>query len=262
MRKEEFSAKNVNDAITIGLTKMGINKEDAKITVIEQGGFFKKAKVIIEAYESEGEKTLSFVEGLYEKMNIKCSCDLVENEDGVTINVISVDSSNIIGYRGEVLDAVQYLASIVANEGKQDFKRIVVDCENYRDRRVVTLESLAKKTADKAVKLGRSMKLEPMNAFERRVIHSTLSCDDRVTTASFGEEPTRYLTITPKNLKSRKNYNNKGNGKFNKFNKGGKDNKKGSYNNDKPRKQNKSSSISNGFAAYGYYGNSNDKKDI
>lgn len=271
MKKEEFSAKNVNDAINDGLAKMGLTKEQAKITVLEQGGFLKKAKVLIEGYDSEGEKALHFIEGLYEKMNVKCSCELTEKDDGVNINVISVDSSAIIGYRGEVLDAVQYLASIVANEGKQDFKRIVVDCEEYRNRRVQTLENLAKKTAEKAVKIGRPMKLEPMNAFERRVIHSTLSTDERVTTASYGEEPSRYLTITPKNLKPRRPYNDKGG--YNNDNHGGynRNNRNSNYNkdnrnggnrnfNDRPRKPSKADSIANGFSSFGYYGNSGANK--
>lgn len=273
MRVQEFSAKKVEDAINSGLEQMGIDKSRAKITVLDNGGFLRKAKVRIEDLGTEGEKALEFIEGLYEKMGVKCTCDLNENEESATINVISVDSSSVIGYRGDVLDAVQYLASIYANEGKDEFKRIVVDCEGYRDRRVETLGKLAKKTADKAVKNGRPIRLEPMNAFERRIIHSTLVDDERVTTSSFGEEPSRYLVVTPKNLRPR---NNKGNGGFKKGgykgdrkggNRNAKDGKggerRGGYNRDRgnaPRKS-KSTPIEGGFAVYGFYGNSGAKEE-
>ncbi len=272
MRVQEFSAKKVEDAINNGLEQMGIDKSRAKITVIDNGGFLRKAKVRIEDLGTEGEKALAFIEGLYEKMGITCTCELKEDEEGATINVISVDSSSVIGYRGDILDAVQYLASIYANEGKEEFKRIVVDCEGYRDRRVETLDKLAKKTADKAVKNGRPIRLEPMNAFERRIIHSALVDDDRVTTSSFGEEPSRYLVVTPKNLRPR---NNKGNGAgykkggFKGDRKGGprKDgrngDRRGGFNRDRgnaPRKS-KSTPIEGGFAVYGFYGNSGAKDE-
>ena len=274
MRIQEFSAKKVEDAIESGLSQMGIDKSRAKITVLDNGGFLRKAKVRIEDLGSEGEKALSFIEGLYEKMGVKCTCELKEDEEGATINVISVDSSAVIGYRGDILDAVQYLASIYANEGKEEFKRIVVDCEEYRSRRVETLEKLAKKTADKAVKNGRPVRLEPMNAFERRIIHSALVDDDRVTTSSFGEEPSRYLVVTPKNLRPRNNKN--GNGRFGKGgNKFDRKDRKDGFKKDGERgerrggferrggapRKSKSTPIEGGFAVYGFYGNSGAKDE-
>ncbi len=272
MRVQEFSAKKVEDAIKNGLEQMGIDESRAKITVLDNGGFLRKAKVSIEDLGTEGEKALAFIEGLYEKMGVKCTCELTEDEEGATVNVISVDSSSVIGYRGDVLDAVQYLASIYANEGKDEFKRIVVDCEGYRDRRVETLGKLAKKTADKAVKNGRPVRLEPMNAFERRIIHSALVDDERVTTSSFGEEPSRYLVVTPKNLRPRNN--NKNNGGFKKGgykgnrngghrNRDEKGERRGGYNRDRgnaPRKS-KSTPIEGGFSVYGFYGNSGAKEE-
>lgn len=246
----------MEDAVNEGLAALKIARNSAKITVIEKGGLFKKARVMIEAFESEGARALQFVEELYEKMGITCTCELAENDEGAEINVISVDSSAIIGYRGDVLDAVQYLASIVGNEGKDTFKRITVDCEDYRARRVATLEALAKKLAEKAVKSGRSVRLEPMKSFERRVIHSVLVDDERVTTASYGEEPNRYLVITPKNRKDRKD-----------FKKGGfKGRRKGEDrdfdkkpSNSAPRRS-KSTPIEGGFSVYGFYGNSGANK--
>lgn len=257
MIKQEFTARTVEDAINEGLATLNLTRASAKITVLEKGGFFKKAKVLISGPETEGARALDFVEGLYEKMGVACTCELTEDEESANINVISVDSSAIIGYRGDVLDAVQYLASIVGNEGKETFKRIVVDCEDYRARRIATLEGLAKKLADKAVKSGRAVKLEPMKSFERRVIHSVLVDDERVTTASFGEEPNRYLVITPKNLKDRKDFK-KGGYKGKK--KGGKKdfNKKPS-NSSAPRRS-KSTPIEGGFSVYGFYGNSGANK--
>lgn len=275
MRVEEFTARKVEDAIKNGLEQMGIKKERAKITVLDNGGFLKKAKVRIEDLGSEGEKALAFVEGLYSKMGVTCTCELNEDEESATINVISVDSSSVIGYRGDILDAVQYLASIYANEGNEEFKRIVVDCEGYRSRRVETLQKLAKKTADKAVKNGRPVRLEPMNAFERRIIHSALVEDDRVTTSSFGEEPSRYLVVTPKNLRPRKDKN--GNGGFRKGgNKFDRKDRKDGFKKDGERgerrggferrgggapRRSKSTPIEGGFAVYGFYGNSGAKDE-
>ena len=107
-----------------------------------------------------------------------------------------------------MLDALQTLAGAVANIGNDEYKRVVVDCENYRAKREETLKDLANKLALKAVKTGRKVTLEPMNPFERRVIHSTLSENEEVKTESQGNEPNRYVVIIPNNLKSYSNDKN------------------------------------------------------
>ena len=105
-----------------------------------------------------------------------------------------------IGYRGEALDAFQYLALTFLNEQKCDFKKVVVDCENYREKRRETLTALALKLAQKALRLQRKIALEPMNPFERRIIHSALADSDIAETTSDGEEPNRYIVIIPKGV--------------------------------------------------------------
>ena len=134
-------------------------------------------------------------------MDVNAKCNLSQEEEKVIIDVITDNSSAIIGYRGEVLDAIQNLAGAVANIGRDDYRRVVVDCEGYREKREETLKSLAQKLAAKAVRTGRKVTLEPMNPYERRILHSALSDSTEVKTASEGKEPNRYVVIIPNNLK-------------------------------------------------------------
>ncbi len=277
MNSQDFTSKNVNDAIKDGLSKMGITENQATIEVLDKGGFLRKAKVRITSKGTEGQKAVAFVEGLTEIMEIACTTELKETDDIANIEIISVNSGAIIGHRGDVLDSIQYLASIVANEGKQTFKRIVIDCENYRERRVETLESLGKRMADKAVTSGRRLKLEPMNAFERRVIHAFLTNDERVSTSSFGEDPYRYLSITPKNMQPRREGARNDNFRKDGFKRDGykkegfkKDGYKKDYNSDRMPRENvterpivetpKTTEIKSAFTNFGYIGNSNEEK--
>ena len=125
----------------------------------------------------------------------------VEDKNGTLYITISGDDSGVaIGYRGEALDAFQYLALTFLNEQKCDFKKVVVDCENYREKRRETLTALALKLAQKALRLQRKIALEPMNPFERRIIHSALADSDIAETTSDGEEPNRYIVIIPKGV--------------------------------------------------------------
>ena len=281
MNSQDFTSKNVDDAIRDGLSKMGITESQAIIEVLEKGGIFRKAKVRITSKGTEGERAIAFIDGLTEIMDIACTTELKETDEVANIEIISVNSGAIIGHRGDVLDSIQYLASIVANEGKQNFKRIVIDCENYRERRVETLEALGKRMADKAVTSARRVKLEPMNAFERRVIHAFLTNDERVSTSSYGEDPYRYLSITPKNMKPRRDgFKRDGfkndNFKRDDFKKDGyrgdnfkKDGYKKDFGDRKPRENGgerpyadrpRKPAEPSSYTAFGYIGNSNDEK--
>ncbi len=239
IKSYEFTGKTPEDAILEGLKTLGITREEAEIEILEQGGFFKKAKVSMSKKVTESTIALSFVESVLEKMGISAVVEMTETEESVLLNVISMESGTIIGHRGDVLDAIQYIASILANQDKDSFKRIVVDCENYRERRIKTLEELAVKMSDKAVKLRKKIHLEPMNPFERRIIHAQLTEDERVKTASEGEEPLRHLVIIPNNLRpfdNKRKPNGNRNGGFRKdgFKKDGEN--KGGFNRDrKPR---------------------------
>ncbi len=202
-----FYGKTVSEAIENGLNELNLKKEEAEIKVIceETKGFFgittKKAEVEINKISSDGEKAVSFLDGLFEILGITAKCNLKSEEDKLVIDVITDNSPTLIGYRGEVLDALQTLAGAVANIGKDDYRRVVVNCEGYREKREETLVALAKKLADKAVRTGRKVSLEPMNPYERRILHSALSDSTEVKTQSEGKEPNRFVVIIPNNLK-------------------------------------------------------------
>ncbi len=201
----EFTAKTVEEAISEGLKELGLTKETANVTVLDEGGkgliFKSKAKVLISKKESDAARVIAFIEALLEKMNLSATAELVAEGEKLEINLIATNSSSLIGYRGEVLDSIQTLAGAVANTGKEEYIRVVVDCENYRARREETLKGLASKLADKAVRYGRKMALEPMNPYERRIIHSALAEHPDVKTASEGKEPNRYVVVIPNELK-------------------------------------------------------------
>ena len=204
-QKFEFTAKTVEEAVSVGLSQLGLTKETAEIEVLEEGGkgfiIKSKAKVVISKKESDGERAVAFIDALLEKMNYTATAQIEEEGEKITINLVATNSSSLIGYRGEVLDAIQTLAGAIANIGREDYRRVVVDCENYRAKREETLKSLAKKVGDKAVKLGRKVRLEPMTPYERRIIHSALAENTEVKTASEGKEPNRFIVVIPNNLK-------------------------------------------------------------
>lgn len=203
-----YYGKTVEEAIEEGLKELGITAEQAEIKVIEEAkkGFLgintKKAEVEVNAKKTDGERVKAFLEGLFPIMNVNAKCNLVEEDDKIVVEVIAERSQQIIGYRGETLDALQTLAGAVANIGREDYRRVVVDCENYREKREDTLKGLAEKLADRAVREGRKVILEPMAPYERRIIHSALADRKDVTTESDGKEPNRHVVIVPGELTS------------------------------------------------------------
>ena len=197
MRQVEESAKNVDLAIEKALTKLGITQDQAEIEVLSTGGLFKQAKVRVAKKQTEGEVAAKFVEEVLEKMGLTFVVELEESEKDVKLELTGTETGCVIGYRGEVLDALQYLASLVANKGKEGYKRIILDTENYREKRVEKLNSLAKNLESKAMRIRKPVKLEPMNSFERRIIHSALQNSENVFTKSEGTSPNRYVVIIP-----------------------------------------------------------------
>lgn len=224
----EFTGKTVEEAVEKGLAELGLTSETADIVVLEEGkkklfGFV-KARVKIapkaESHEAcncgccnheheetktssamtDGERTVVFLEGLFELLKITACTELVSEDEKVEINVTAANTTGIIGKHGAMLDAIQTLAGAVANTGREEYKRVVVDCENYRESREATLNKLAENLAQKAIRLGKKIKLEPMNPYERRIIHAALSEKEGVDTQSEGKEPNRYIVIIPDNL--------------------------------------------------------------
>ncbi len=242
----EFSAKTIEEAIEEGLKELNLSREEADIVVLEEPVkklfFSTKAKVRITKKQTDGERTVKFLEELFTLMNIPTTTEVTEDEEKITFNLITTNSSALIGYRGEVLDSLQCLAGAVANIGKEEYKRVVVNCEGYREKREETLKNLATKLADKAVKTGRKVVLEPMNPFERRIIHSALSERTDVKTHSEGKEPNRYIAIVPENIKPYFNDRKGGRRDFGKNNNGGRrehknrEEKRGYSNSSKPKR--------------------------
>ena len=200
MKTIESTGKTIELATEAGLKELGLTESQVDVEILSHGGIFSKPKVRLTAKETEGAKALRFIEELMEKLKVTSVVELAEDAEAARIDIIGADIGFLIGYRGEVLDALQYLSSLVANKNKDTFKRIVVDGEGYREKRTAVLEDLAVKLADKAVRLKQNVAVEPMNPFERRVMHAKLQGNDEVTTHSEGEEPNRYLVITPKGV--------------------------------------------------------------
>ncbi len=140
----------------------------------------------------------SFLSDLIQKMQLDVSIKTYTGEKLVYIDVDGPDSGSIIGKRGSTLDAIQYLTSLVVNKDDADYTRVVINAEGYREKREQTLEKLANRLADKAIKTGKKVRLEPMNPYERKVIHTALQKREEVFTRSEGEEPYRKVVIEPK----------------------------------------------------------------
>lgn len=196
----ETQASSVDLAVEKALVELGVPKDKVDVEILQKGGLFSKAKVRVTVKDSTQDKMAEFFNGTLERMGL-VSRATVEDKNGTLYVTIAGDDSGVaIGYRGEALDAFQYLALTFLNEQKCDFKKVVVDCENYREKRKETLTALALRLAEKSVRLQRKIALEPMNPFERRIIHSALADSEIATTESEGEEPARYIVIIPKGV--------------------------------------------------------------
>ncbi len=147
--------------------------------------------------EAEDHPAKVFLEEVTAKMGLDVTVKVFAGAEILYVDIDGPDSGTIIGKRGQTLDAIQYLTSLVVNKGKEGYIRVVIDAEGYRKKRELTLEKLANRLADKAYKSGRSIRLEPMNPYERKVIHTALQSRPEVTTKSEGEEPYRRVIIEP-----------------------------------------------------------------
>jgi spoIIIJ-associated protein len=147
---------------------------------------------------SEGNAADGFLKEICEKMGLDVNIHAFENDDCVYIEMDGNDSRTVIGKRGQTLDAIQYLTNLVMNKNQEKYVRVIIDVEQYRSRREKTLEQLASKLARKVERSGHEVRLEPMNPYERKVIHSTLQGNALVKTRSEGEEPYRRVIIEKK----------------------------------------------------------------
>ncbi len=249
IKNEIFYGKSIDDAKAKAVESFGVSEEKIKFTVIEDvktglfGRIKSEAKVQAEYEEIETTEAApvvtntvdtadevkeevaeikeipaekldickNFIKKILSNMQIDCDVNVSVKDGGIIADIDSKGSGAVIGRRGETLDALQYLTSLVVNKGEGDYIRITLDSCGYRDKRAETLKNLAEKISHKVLKTGRSVILEPMNPYERRIIHSTVVKVEGVNSKSVGEEPYRKVVIASDNPRRNNNKRRGGN---------------------------------------------------
>jgi len=205
MKKVVVTGKTIEDAVKAGLAQWNVSEDRVKIHVLEQPsrGFFgligsKEAKVELELIPDALEEATLFLQEIFKTMHISITIDQQKDKEGALFNMSGSELGILIGKRGQTLDALQYLVNIVANRYSDSHIRILLDAENFRERRKKTLEELALRLAGRVIKTKKEVILEPMNAQERKIIHSELQNHPSVKTYSKGDEPNRRVVIALK----------------------------------------------------------------
>lgn len=202
----EISAKNVDDAITQATVQLGITSDQLEYEVLDKGstGFLgigsKNAVIKARKKFSIDENVVEFLSSIFDamKMEVEILVAVNEEEHIIEVELKGDDMGILIGKRGQTLDSLQYLTNLAINKHSDEYYKVKIDTEDYRKRRKETLENLAKNIAYKVKRIKRPVSLEPMNPFERRIIHSALQNDRYVTTHSEGDEPYRHVVVTLK----------------------------------------------------------------
>ena len=200
MEYKEFTGKTVDDALTNATVSLGVTSDQIKYEVVEEGssGFLglgsKDAiiKVVISADEDPKDVAKEFLDGVFEAMQLEVNISMTYEEEDKTLSI------DLAGPEMGVLIGKRYLTNLAVNRSSENYTRVKIDTEDYRRRRKETLENLARNMASKVKRTKKSVTLEAMNPYERRIIHSALQNDNNVTTHSEGEEPYRYVVITLK----------------------------------------------------------------
>ena len=262
MTQAEGTGKNVEKAIEDALVQLKTSRDNVDIKILETGGLFKKAKVLVsiseeyleqfkqkqdkrkkleaeevketpkpkkeekpqqevkvqkvveekpqqdkqepkeekqqpkqEKEENEAQKGKEFLEGFLKMVEVEGVVDVFEDDEEIFYTVMGEKVSTLIGYRGECLNSLQFLVSVINGKYNRKSKRVRLDIDNYREKRKDTLEMLARRVAKKVEKTGHQTRLEPMTAYERRIIHTVVQEFEGLTSVSRGEEPHRYLII-------------------------------------------------------------------
>ena len=211
LNQTEKTAKNIDDAILAALEELGASRDMVDIEVLDEGskgllGIFggKDAKVRVTLKQTPSSIAAAFLKEIFDNMNLSVTLDIKHEANDLSINLIGDDMGIIIGKRGETLDSLQYLTSLVVNRGEGSYIKVTLDTENYREKRYEALKTLALRIADKVTKTGRRHIFEPMNPYERRVLHAALQSHEAVTTYSIGEDPNRKVVVALKNDTRRK----------------------------------------------------------
>lgn len=210
-KRKIFTAKTVEEAKAMAAEDFGTEESKISFTVLEEPkkGLFGKVKgdarvEAVLASSSKADVAGEYIKEILKNMGIDNDISITEEEDGAVIEILGDTTGAVIGRRGETLDAIQYLASMAANRIDKEYYRISVDCCGYREKRKTILEELAAKIAKTVLRTGRTSTLEPMNPYERRIIHSAIADIEGVTSRSVGDEPYRKVIIAPTNPRPRR----------------------------------------------------------
>ena len=206
MKTIEVNGRTVDEALETALKELKVDKDKVTVEVIDEGsrGFLsligaKPARIKVTIKRNAAEDAKEFLHDVLEAMGVNAKLDIKEEKGVLSINISGDKMGLVIGYRGETLDSLQYLTSLVINKNHEDeYIRVSLDTENYRQKREETLIKVAQKTAYKVRKSGRAYKLESMNPYERRIIHSALQDYNDINTYSEGEEPFRRVVVSIK----------------------------------------------------------------
>lgn len=221
MKSLERTGRTVEEAVEAALAELGVSRDQCEVEILEEGnkGLFgllgarpARVRVTVKAApelpkheeRKDGEQAAvdrgrEFLSGLLERMKVPAAVETRVDEDGtVVMNITGSDLGVVIGARGQTLDAVQYLVNVVANKDASSRVRIVVDAEGYRERRAEAVRRMALRAAEKAKAARKRVRLDPMSAVERRLVHLALRDDDQVETRSEGTEPYRRVVIVPR----------------------------------------------------------------
>ena len=212
MKHELFNGKTIDDAINKAIVELRISSDQLEYVVVDKGSTgilgIGSRPAVIEAWAKDSlvGTAREFLDNLFETMNMEVEVVGSYNEEERTMNLDlqGEDMGILIGKRGQTLDSLQYLTSLVVNKNSHEYIRVKLDIENYRERREDSLENLARSCAAKVKKSKKPIVLEPMNPYERRIIHSCLQSDRNVITSSEGEEPYRHVVISLKRSSGKK----------------------------------------------------------
>ncbi len=203
-KRIEKTAKSIDEAVQLALEELGASRDMVEIEILEEAtkGLFgilggKEARVAVTLKQTSSTAAKEFLDDLFFAMGMNVNIDIAEENGSLDINLSGDDMGIIIGKRGDTLDAIQYLTSLAVNKVEGPYMKVSIDTENYREKRKEALVSLANRIADKVTRTGRRHIFEPMNPYERRVIHASLQDHESVHTYSVGEEPNRKVVIAP-----------------------------------------------------------------
>lgn len=205
LRKREKTAKSADEAKELLLEELGLSEDEVEFSIVDEGskGFLglgsKEAMVEATIKDFISYKAKAFLKEIFEGMKLDVSIETVLEGDTLTVNLSGDNMGIIIGKRGDTLDSLQYLTSLIVNHESEEYIKVTLDTENYREKRYNALIALAQRLARKVGKSGKKYTLEPMNPYERRIIHAELQDSENVTTFSVGEDPYRKVVIAPKN---------------------------------------------------------------